>query len=83
MIFIYLIYIVVYFFAVLRSRYCSVSFCRLRFRAFEILEQMSALAHGSSSNSTVPGTRYHRRRIELEDKAKVVTSDWGTESLPR
>ena len=25
----------------------------------------------------------HRRRIELEDKAKVVTSDWGTESLPR
>ena len=27
--------------------------------------------------------RGHRRRIELEDKAKVVTSDWGTESLPR
>ena len=25
----------------------------------------------------------HRRRIELEDKAKVVASDWGTESLPR
>ena len=25
----------------------------------------------------------HRRRIELEDKAKVITSDWGTESLPR
>ena len=25
----------------------------------------------------------HRRRIELEDKAKVVVSDWGTESLPR
>ena len=24
----------------------------------------------------------HRRRIELEDKAKVVGSDWGTESLP-
>ena len=24
----------------------------------------------------------HRRRIELEDKAKVVLSDWGTESLP-
>ena len=24
----------------------------------------------------------HRRRIELEDKAKVVASDWGTESLP-
>ena len=23
----------------------------------------------------------HRRRIELEDKAKVVASDWGTESL--
>ena len=23
-----------------------------------------------------------RRRIELEDKAKVVASDWGTESLP-
>ena len=23
----------------------------------------------------------HRRRIELEDKAKVVLSDWGTESL--
>ena len=25
----------------------------------------------------------HRIRIELEDKAKVVASDWGTESLPR
>ena len=25
----------------------------------------------------------HRRRIELEDKVKVVASDWGTESLPR
>ena len=24
----------------------------------------------------------HRRRIELEDKAKVVASDWGTKSLP-
>ena len=26
---------------------------------------------------------YHRKRIELEDKAKVVASVWGTESLPR
>ena len=26
---------------------------------------------------------YHRRRIYLEDKANVVSSDWGTESLPR
>ena len=25
----------------------------------------------------------HTWRIELEDKAKVVKSDWGTESLPR
>ena len=27
----------------------------------------------------------HRRRIDLlvEDKAKVVAADWGTESLPR
>ena len=25
----------------------------------------------------------HRRRIELEDKAKVVASVWGTESLQR
>ena len=25
----------------------------------------------------------HRRRIELEDEAKVVASDWGTESLTR
>ena len=25
----------------------------------------------------------HRRRIELEDKAKVIALDWGTESLPR
>ena len=25
----------------------------------------------------------HRRRIYLEDKAKVIASDWGTESLPR
>ena len=25
----------------------------------------------------------HRRRIELKDKAKVVASDWGTESLLR
>ena len=25
----------------------------------------------------------HRRRIELKDKAKVVMSVWGTESLPR
>ena len=25
----------------------------------------------------------HRRRIYLEDKAKFVASDWGTESLPR
>ena len=24
----------------------------------------------------------HRRRIDFEDKAKVVTSDWGTEYLP-
>ena len=31
---------------------------------------------------TVEGL-HHRRRIELEDKAKVVASDWGTESLPR
>ena len=28
-------------------------------------------------------THADRKRIELEDKAKVVTSDWGTESLPR
>ena len=27
--------------------------------------------------------RYHRRRIELENKAKVVASDWGTEYLLR
>ena len=26
---------------------------------------------------------FHRSRIELKDKAKVVVSDWGTESLPR
>ena len=25
----------------------------------------------------------HKRRIELEDKAKVVALDWGAESLPR
>ena len=25
----------------------------------------------------------HRRRFDLEDKAKVFASDWGTESLPR
>ena len=25
----------------------------------------------------------HRRRIELEDKAKVIASDWGTGSLSR
>ena len=25
----------------------------------------------------------HRRRIDLEDKAKVIASDWGTESLQR
>ena len=25
----------------------------------------------------------HRRRIYLENKVKVVASDWGTESLPR
>ena len=25
----------------------------------------------------------HKRRIDLEDKAKVVASDWGTKSLPR
>ena len=25
----------------------------------------------------------HRSRIELEDKAKAIVSDWGTESLPR
>ena len=34
----------------------------------------------------LPGIWYiffHRRRIELEDKAKVVTPDWGTESLLR
>ena len=31
----------------------------------------------------VPGVFAYRRRIELEDKAKVVASDWGTESLPR
>ena len=30
-----------------------------------------------------PHTPYCRRRIELEDMAKVVASDWGTESLPR
>ena len=29
------------------------------------------------------GFWHRRRRIELEDKAKVVASDWGTESLPR
>ena len=27
------------------------------------------------------GMNIHRRRIYLEDKAKVVASDWGTESL--
>ena len=26
---------------------------------------------------------HHRRRISLEDKAKVVASEWETESLPR
>ena len=27
-------------------------------------------------------TQKHRSRIDLEDKAKVVASDWETESLP-
>ena len=27
-------------------------------------------------------TVYHRRRIDLENKAKVVAADWGTKSLP-
>ena len=27
--------------------------------------------------------QYHRRRIDLEDKAKVVAYAWGAESLPR
>ena len=28
-------------------------------------------------------TQNHSRRIDLEDKAKVVASDWETDSLPR
>ena len=43
-----------------------------------------------AARTVLPGKVYmpygqigHRRRIELEDKAKVVPSDWGTESLPR
>ena len=37
------------------------------------------------ANSTLSTVQYmsHRRRIELEDKAKVVASVWGTESLLR
>ena len=34
--------------------------------------------HNSSSKHA-----RHRRRIYLEDKAKVIASDWRTESLPR
>ena len=36
-------------------------------------------------NLSTPALEFplHRRRIELEDKAKVAASDWGTESLPR
>ena len=37
----------------------------------------------ASKDRDVLAQGYHRRRIELEDKAKVVASDWGTESLPR
>ena len=36
---------------------------------------------GALGAYTVHCTVYHRRRIELEGNAKVVASDWGTESL--
>ena len=45
------------------------------FALYGILESTEGGGDGDSVN--------HRRRIELEDKAKVVTPDWGTESLPR
>ena len=37
----------------------------------------------ASKDRDVLAQGYHRKRIELEDKAKVVASYWGTESLPR
>ena len=40
--------------------------------------------HRISTARTVKGIEpNHRRRIDLEDKAKVVAYAWGTESLPR
>ena len=45
------------------------------------------LAVGPNSNdvskANVTETMYHSRRIYLEDKAKVVATDWWTKSLPR
>ena len=36
-----------------------------------------------ASGGIVLYSTVHRRRIELEDKAKVVASVWGAQSLPR
>ena len=43
----------------------------------------AASSHPKDLNTGSPLPLLHRRRIELEDKAKVIASDWGTESLPR
>ena len=36
-----------------------------------------------TENNSVCSMNSHRRRIDLEDKTKVVAYAWGAESLPR
>ena len=44
---------------------------------------ISCPSESANMATTVAISYYHRRRIDLEYKAKVVASDWGTEVLPR
>ena len=54
-------------------------------RLFQVPNKLSIPSppHSTPPDFQIWGWTIHRRRIELEEKAKIVASDWGTESLPR
>ena len=52
-------------------------------RYMEIMHKSDAFKRLLKLLSLLNKYPFHRRRIELEDKAKVVALDWGTESLLR
>ena len=52
----------------------------LKYSFMKIVKYVREVGPWTGSNPFCP---YHRRRIDLEDKAKVVAFAWGAESLPR